>query len=531
MLIRLHRSNGRSPRSNNTTNGKKSSPHSHSNKNGHGHGQYRTYNVKSPRTSTSTSPQRSTVHASGNLGNTASPRPKNNHNSLNAPIIYPSTDLIVDLIICGYMRIYLLQQLQPRNTKSFIIPTQITLITSRYFYKTESQGNMYGHKHVYDNNRQPLYLCNPNVPAPPSRNPPSPPYGTTEQKEQSPKLRGRLIEGKYQQVFDIYRDRLESIESRIRGLNGSFYGIQAAMENTLSHLENRRINDIKTIQSQFNNTITALCYQINAQINNQIKLLTTKLDNNRKYSGDKIEELQNKLCRLQKENDSLRKQRKIDKILKLNGSANGSAPSSPTKSAVSAPDVQLDIDEIQKVKDWLCDLVKLPQYFDLFIENGYDDLETLSDLTMEELEHIGIEKRGHRKKILKHAMILRDDVTPLSQRELNLNWTGQQTQAQPRMNGQNGHHNGHHNGHNGHTVTMSPNSANGGPSNSTVSGHSAHSSLYSHNIWSEHDSNDNINMGSMNDGTHNIWGAYSLNGHHYNNNYNMNNNGALNQNQ
>ena len=85
----------------------------------------------------------------------------------------------------------------------------------------------------------------------------------------------RAIEGKYQQIFDIYRDRLDCIEHKMIGLSGQFINVQDMMNTTLIGLENRRINDIKTIQSQFNNTITALCYQINAQINKQIQLLTT----------------------------------------------------------------------------------------------------------------------------------------------------------------------------------------------------------------------------------------------------------------
>ena len=135
-------------------------------------------------------------------------------------------------------------------------------------------------------------------------------------------------------------------------------------------------------------------------------------------------------------------------------------------------------------------MVKLPQYFDILIENGYDDLESVGDVTMEELSQIGIDKIGHRKKILKHALLLKDDITPLSQRELNLGWTANTMR---------------HNGHQSHinNPTLSPNSANGGPSGSTLSGQSGHSYLLYEYIWSEHDSND------MNELSHIPWGAYS----------------------
>ena len=71
----------------------------------------------------------------------------------------------------------------------------------------------------------------------------------------------------------------------------------------------------------------------------------------------------------------------------------------------------------QKVKDWLCGSVKLPQYFDLFMKNGFDDLEIFSELDMEVLEQIGIKKRDHQEEILKHATIFRDDTQPSTQKE------------------------------------------------------------------------------------------------------------------
>ena len=44
--------------------------------------------------------------------------------------------------------------------------------------------------------------------------------------------------------------------------------------------------------------------------------------------------------------------------------------------------------------------MKLGKYVDLFLESGYDDMITIETMSEEELIDIGIEKRGHRKKIL-----------------------------------------------------------------------------------------------------------------------------------
>eukprot|EP01083_Nonionella_stella_P107010 309432_1 len=57
----------------------------------------------------------------------------------------------------------------------------------------------------------------------------------------------------------------------------------------------------------------------------------------------------------------------------------------------------------EMVRMWLKDTVKLPRYADQFINEGYDDLEMVADMTMDDLINLNIDKRGHRKKILKYA--------------------------------------------------------------------------------------------------------------------------------
>merc|ERR1712113_529864 len=56
----------------------------------------------------------------------------------------------------------------------------------------------------------------------------------------------------------------------------------------------------------------------------------------------------------------------------------------------------------QLFKTWLEMVVHLPQYFELFVNAGYEDLSYLENmkLTEHDLKQIGIEKPGHRQKIL-----------------------------------------------------------------------------------------------------------------------------------
>ena len=54
------------------------------------------------------------------------------------------------------------------------------------------------------------------------------------------------------------------------------------------------------------------------------------------------------------------------------------------------------------LKKWLTEVVKLPQYYDIFVDNGLDSMELVSHLDKtQDLEYIGIKQKGHQLVILK----------------------------------------------------------------------------------------------------------------------------------
>ena len=66
-----------------------------------------------------------------------------------------------------------------------------------------------------------------------------------------------------------------------------------------------------------------------------------------------------------------------------------------------------EISEKDKIKLWLENTVKLPEYFDKFIEDGVDEFDTILLLDHNTLKDIGINKVGHRLKILNQINILK----------------------------------------------------------------------------------------------------------------------------
>eukprot|EP01084_Bolivina_argentea_P158020 275311_1 len=63
----------------------------------------------------------------------------------------------------------------------------------------------------------------------------------------------------------------------------------------------------------------------------------------------------------------------------------------------------------QEIKVWLENEVNLEEYYDVFIENGFEDIESLQDLDENIMNSIGITKVGHRMKLMKYIKNLKSN--------------------------------------------------------------------------------------------------------------------------
>ena len=69
--------------------------------------------------------------------------------------------------------------------------------------------------------------------------------------------------------------------------------------------------------------------------------------------------------------------------------------------ATFARDKPLEDMSDNAVAIWVRDKVKLPQYVDNFISNGFDGLDVIMEIEIDELKEIGINLLGHRKRFMK----------------------------------------------------------------------------------------------------------------------------------
>ena len=59
------------------------------------------------------------------------------------------------------------------------------------------------------------------------------------------------------------------------------------------------------------------------------------------------------------------------------------------------------------VRDWLKHLA-LDEYSESFIDNGYDDLETVKQIQREDLEAIGVMRKDHQNYLLASVKVLKE---------------------------------------------------------------------------------------------------------------------------
>ena len=69
-----------------------------------------------------------------------------------------------------------------------------------------------------------------------------------------------------------------------------------------------------------------------------------------------------------------------------------------------------EIGRDESVEEWLRNTVKLPEYYQIFVDEGFDNFEIIGDITMDDLKHMNIVKRAHQQTILKYVKKLNDKV-------------------------------------------------------------------------------------------------------------------------
>eukprot|EP01083_Nonionella_stella_P176759 619334_1 len=157
----------------------------------------------------------------------------------------------------------------------------------------------------------------------------------------------------------------------------SLYVCMDSEESKHSALEHAKQSELKLMVAQ----LDSLANSVNQLVNNIRSLQQRVTDVERRTNDDEKDDPDNMWAEIKVIKQDLRK---LSPIAKMNPK-------------------QL------KLKSWLENQVGFPQYYEMFMNNGIEDLSIASMLTMETIKNMGIDKVGHQMKLLRAVSKLNDN--------------------------------------------------------------------------------------------------------------------------
>eukprot|EP01084_Bolivina_argentea_P133444 235507_1 len=156
--------------------------------------------------------------------------------------------------------------------------------------------------------------------------------------------------------------------------------IEGETEYKVENINNVSENDISLMNVRINSLET----RIN-EIFKMVKKLRNKAENDEKNDGNILNDMKN-----------------MKQEMRL------------LKQTINQNDNKVILSKKDKLKKWLTDEVELPLYYDIFIENGIEDLQVAKMITIDTLKEMQITKIGHRMKIMQNVAVLNANVAVLN---------------------------------------------------------------------------------------------------------------------
>ena len=195
----------------------------------------------------------------------------------------------------------------------------------------------------------------------------------------------------------------------------------------------RRINEVTQRQETTHSKLKKVAQDISATTT-QLKAIQKRIDSKNEQSQSKLDAISSKMT--QNENQMNQHQNatnsKLDAIeqhiLSINNQLKSVQQRSTSENQQSQSELLLaqiakltenitslkrapqdvEIERTNEVKLWMERIVKLPQYYNVLQEQGFDDMESVQEMTMEDLREMGVDMIGHRRKIMKKVRELNE---------------------------------------------------------------------------------------------------------------------------
>eukprot|EP00485_Elphidium_margaritaceum_P023512 CAMPEP_0202712242 /NCGR_PEP_ID=MMETSP1385-20130828/36132_1 /ASSEMBLY_ACC=CAM_ASM_000861 /TAXON_ID=933848 /ORGANISM="Elphidium margaritaceum" /LENGTH=778 /DNA_ID=CAMNT_0049372211 /DNA_START=99 /DNA_END=2432 /DNA_ORIENTATION=+ len=181
--------------------------------------------------------------------------------------------------------------------------------------------------------------------------------------------------------------RINSLDDGLHALRKKLDSMSASMSNMLFECEQKRVFELSVMQQTLDGVVETFYQHMHAQMA-QMQSLT-----------DMVQQQQ---LRHEQQTRSVQQEIEALRMEKIASSSSVDHKTSTSKTMSMTPSA--DESQLDRVKTWIMDIVGLPSaYYDVLVCHGYDDMESIRDLTDHDLLQIGITKIGHRKKIIKYV--------------------------------------------------------------------------------------------------------------------------------
>ena len=201
-----------------------------------------------------------------------------------------------------------------------------------------------------------------------------------------------LISQRTEQRDGSWKKAINGVTAKIEALRQSMQS--QPQRNGVIELRKRVENLQKELASQYKPRIQSLWSGLQGIVNNVNSMQSAVQQNAsrimaQKRKGDEVGDIKERMDRLEMNVNRL-----------LNEGSHGD---------------DQENSELVAVRRWMISVVKLPQYLDVFIENGFDDLSLIQMMRSNDLEDLGIDKKGHRLKIMREIDKLKGSGTTRSE--------------------------------------------------------------------------------------------------------------------
>ena len=189
--------------------------------------------------------------------------------------------------------------------------------------------------------------------------------------------------------------RINLLNARCCSMERAMFGVTEQLNSLLTEAEQKRLHEMKAMHAQFDGVISSLYHRMQGQLQSMANTLAM----NQQDERERIEALE----------------LRVESVLNSNrnrdgdGDGDGDCDRNRNRSAKQMEMLEMEMEDerLRFLHEWLSSTVRLPQYFEVFVKNGLDEIAGIGELTEGDLVGIGISKMGHRRKMLKYAQSLR----------------------------------------------------------------------------------------------------------------------------